>query len=120
MVVVGLAATIASAMAPFQRSPGETSEPVAGLFAGSRFPLAQIETGTTPDHSACVALTGLENAACRVRANFEAHPNPGLANAIERLEGNASSHRGALPSRVALDAQGLEVAADHGAPIASR
>ncbi len=45
------------------------------------------------DFSACVDLTGLENAICRVTANQEAHPQAvGLANALSHLQANLEKH----------------------------
>jgi hypothetical protein len=83
-----------------------------------------LESATRPDHSACQALVGLENAACRVQANLEAHSNSGLATAIQRLEANVVAHASGLSdvhrSGVDLETRGLEVAAAHGAPVASR
>ncbi|MBI3648976.1 MAG: hypothetical protein HY240_09545 [Actinobacteria bacterium] len=45
------------------------------------------------DFSACVGLTGLENAICRVTANQAAHPQAvGLATALSHLQANLASH----------------------------
>jgi hypothetical protein len=123
LVVVALAAAIASAIPPLSRSSDPKVEPVGTVSLGSRAPQPRLETATRPDHSACQALVGLENAGCRVQANLEAHPNPGLANAIQRLEANVAAHAAGLSDvrrpGVDLEPGGLGVAAAHGAPVAS-
>jgi hypothetical protein len=50
---------------------------------------------TAPDFSACVGLTGLENAICRHEALLEVHPNDqGLANSLAHLQENLSKREG--------------------------
>jgi hypothetical protein len=51
------------------------------------------ETGTAPDFSACVGVTGLDNAICRHEALLNVKPdNPGLANSLAHLQANAAAH----------------------------
>jgi len=51
------------------------------------------ETGTSPDFSACVGVTGLDNAICRHEALLKVKPdNPGLANSLAHLQANAAAH----------------------------
>jgi hypothetical protein len=51
------------------------------------------ETGTAPDFSACVGLTGLDNAICRHEAVLKVKPdNPGLTNSLAHLQANAAAH----------------------------
>jgi hypothetical protein len=51
------------------------------------------ETGTAPGFSACVGLTGLDNAICRHEALLKVKPdNPGLANSLAHLQANAAAH----------------------------
>jgi hypothetical protein len=51
------------------------------------------ETGTAPDFSACVGVTGLDNAICRHEALLKAKPdNPGLTNSLAHLQANAAAH----------------------------
>jgi hypothetical protein len=51
------------------------------------------ETGTAPDFSACVGVTGLDNAICRHEALLKVKPdNPGLANSLAHLQANAAAH----------------------------
>jgi hypothetical protein len=51
------------------------------------------ETGTAPDFSACVGLTGLDNAICRHEALLRVKPNnPGLTNSLAHLQANAAAH----------------------------
>jgi hypothetical protein len=52
--------------------------------------------GTAPDFSACVGLTGLENAICRHEALLEVHPdNHGLQNSLTHLQANLAKHQAA-------------------------
>jgi len=124
LVVVALAATVALAGPPSSTPPDPASEGAPGQPSLTQAledeDVVELEEdgAAAPDHSACEGLTGLENAACRVRANLEAHPNQGLANALSRLEGNlakAGAGRGGPPDDV--EPRGLEVAAAHGAPV---
>ena len=51
------------------------------------------ETGTAPDFSACVGVTGLDNAICRHEALLKVKPdNPGLTNSLAHLQANAAAH----------------------------
>ena len=51
------------------------------------------QTGTAPDFSGCVGLTGLDNAICRHEALLQVKPhNPGLANSLGHLQANAAAH----------------------------
>jgi hypothetical protein len=51
------------------------------------------ETGTAPDFSACVGVTGLDNAICRHEALLKVKPdNPGLINSLAHLQANAAAH----------------------------
>ena len=51
------------------------------------------ETGTAPNFSACVGVTGLDNAICRHEALLKVKPdNPGLANSLAHLQANAAAH----------------------------
>jgi FlaG/FlaF family flagellin (archaellin) len=51
------------------------------------------ETGTAPDFSACVGVTGLDNAICRHEALLQVKPdNPGLTNSLAHLQANAAAH----------------------------
>lgn len=67
-------------------SPSETSSPEGVDVEGD---------SAAPDFSACVGLTGLENAICRHEALLVLQPeNPGLANALEHLVANLAKHAG--------------------------
>lgn len=51
------------------------------------------KSGTAPDFSACVGLTGLDNAICRHQALLKVKPdNPGLTNSLAHLQANATAH----------------------------
>jgi hypothetical protein len=51
------------------------------------------QAGTAPDFSACVGLTGLDNAICRHEALLQVKPsNPGLSNSLTHLQANAAAH----------------------------
>jgi FlaG/FlaF family flagellin (archaellin) len=51
------------------------------------------KTGTAPDFSACVGLTGLDNAICRHQALLKVKPdNPGLTNSLAHLQANLAAH----------------------------
>jgi hypothetical protein len=51
------------------------------------------QTGTAPGFSACVGLTGLNNAICRHEALSQEKPNnPGLTNSLTHLQANAAAH----------------------------
>jgi len=130
-LVVGAAATVSvagpSSPAPDAR-PFAPVERLGSAVAGSPdggSPDARSDA--VPDHSACKGLTGLENAACRVRANLEAHPNPGLERALARLGAKLElGTTGRRPEHVqppglgiaaAHGPPGLGIAAAHGAPV---
>ena len=50
------------------------------------------QKGTPPNFSACVGLTGLDNAICRHEALLQVKPdNPGLANSLAHLQANAAA-----------------------------
>lgn len=118
LVVVALAAT-ASVAGPSSSVPDEVSDGPGRSGGPARVERGADDTvGVAPDHSACPGQTGLENAACRVRANLAAHPNRGLENALSRLESKLTS-RGSNGHGPPDHARGLEVAAAHGAPAAS-
>lgn len=133
VVVVAVAATVALAGPPTTSPPSappgqagddlrQSDEPLSGGAQVGEEVVEQAEgeedVGVAPDHSACEGLTGLENAACRVRANHEAHPNRGLENALSRLEVNMA-RVGAGPQGPPdnVEPRGLEVAAAHGASV---
>jgi hypothetical protein len=64
--------------------PTETEEPEAESTTSDK-------TGTAPDFSACVGLTGLTNAICRHEALLKVKPdNPGLTNSLGHLQANAA------------------------------
>jgi len=47
------------------------------------------QTGTAPEFSACVSLTGLDNAICRHEALLKVkQDNPGLTNSLAHLQAN--------------------------------
>jgi hypothetical protein len=60
------------------------------------------QTGTAPDFSACVGITGLDNAICRHEALLKVKPdNPGLANSLAHLQANAAAHAAKLAAKAA-------------------
>ena len=60
------------------------------------------ETGTAPDFSACVGVTGLDNAICRHEALLKVKPdNPGLTNSLGHLKANAAAHAARLAAKAA-------------------
>jgi hypothetical protein len=64
--------------------PTETEAPEADATTSDK-------NGTQPDFSACVGLTGLDNAICRHEALLKVKPdNPGLANSLGHLQANAA------------------------------
>lgn len=131
LVVVGLAATVSLAGPPSSTPPDPANEGAPGqpsltqALQDEDVVEPEGDGAVAPDHSACEGLIGLENAACRVRANLEAHPNRGLENALSRLEANLAKvdvngggppdHAGGPPDDV--EPRGLEVAAALGAPV---
>jgi hypothetical protein len=69
------------------------------------------QTGTAPDFSACVGLTGLDNAICRHEALLQGKPdNPGLTNSLAHLQANAA----AQAARQAAMAAGTHGNSGHG------
>ena len=66
--------------------PNETEAPESEPTSSER-------TGTAPDFSACVGLTGLDNAMCRHESLLKVKPdNPGLTNSLAHLQANAAAH----------------------------
>jgi len=60
------------------------------------------QSGTAPDFSACVGLTGLDNAICRHEALLVVNPdNPGLTKSLARLQANAAAHAAKKASKEA-------------------
>jgi hypothetical protein len=60
------------------------------------------ETGTAPNFSACVGLTGLDNAICRHEALLKVKPdNPGLTNSLGHLQANAAAKAARLAAKAA-------------------
>jgi hypothetical protein len=65
--------------------PTETEAPEAEATTSD-------QTGFAPDFSACVGLTGLDNAICRHEALLQVQPdNPGLTNSLAHLQANAAA-----------------------------
>ena len=57
-------------------------------------------SGTAPDFSACVGLTGLENAICRHEALLLIHPdNRGLQTSLTHLRANLDAHQNGTHGR---------------------
>jgi hypothetical protein len=60
------------------------------------------ETGTAPNFSGCVGLTGLDNAICRHEALLKVKPdNPGLTNSLGHLQANAAAKAARLAAKAA-------------------
>jgi hypothetical protein len=60
------------------------------------------EAGKAPDFSACVGVTGLDNAICRHEALLKVKPdNPGLTNSLAHLQANAAAHAAKLAAKAA-------------------
>lgn len=77
--------------------PTEAPSPEPGETSSPETPEGDDVEGDSaaPDFSACVGLTGLENAICRHEALLALQPeNPGLANALEHLVANLAKHGG--------------------------
>jgi len=89
--------------------PTETEAPEADETEALE---ADDQTGTAPDFSECVGLTGLDNAICRHEELIKVKPdNPGLANSLGHLQANAA----AKAAREAAKAAGTHGNADtHG------
>jgi hypothetical protein len=74
--------------------PTETEAPEAETTSDT--------TGTAPDFSACVGLTGLDNAICRHEGLLRVKPgNPGLTNSLAHLQANAAAHAAKLAAKAA-------------------
>lgn len=74
-----------------------TEAPTAPPSASETSPPGSDDVGedasVAPDFSACVGLTGLENAICRHEALLLVKPdNPGLPNALDQLLANQARH----------------------------
>jgi hypothetical protein len=84
--------------------PTETEAPEAEATTSD-------QTGTAPDFSACVGLTGLDNAICRHEGLLQVKPdNPGLTNSLAHLQANAA----AQAARQAAKAAGMHGNSGHG------
>jgi hypothetical protein len=60
------------------------------------------ETGTAPNFSACVGLTGLDNAICRHETLLKVKAdNPGLTNSLGHLQANAAAKAARLAAKAA-------------------
>jgi hypothetical protein len=84
----------ATASASPSPEPTETEAPEpTETEAPESEPTTPERTGTAPDFSACVGLTGLDNATCRHEALLKVNPdNPGLTNSLAHLQANAAAH----------------------------
>ncbi len=113
-VVLVVAGTIASAATGGVHGKPTPSPSVAGSDSESPEPTeteapeaeetTSDETGTAPDFSACVGVTGLDNAICRHEALLRVKPdNPGLTNSLAHLQVNAA----AKAARQAAKAAGM-------------
>ncbi len=81
---------------PSEETPelSETPEPTDPETSSPEDPDGE-DGSAAPDFSACVGLTGLENAICRHQALLVLQPdNPGLANALQHLLANLAKHAG--------------------------
>jgi hypothetical protein len=75
--------------------PNETEAPEAEEKTSDK-------TGTAPDFTACVGVTGLDNAICRHEALLKVKPdNPGLTNSLAHLQANAAAHAAKLAAKAA-------------------
>lgn len=75
--------------------PTETEAPEAEATTSDK-------TGTAPDFSACVGLTGLGNAICRHEALLQVKPdNPGLTNSLAHLQANVAAQAARLAAKAA-------------------
>jgi hypothetical protein len=75
-------------------SPSETPEPTETPSPEPTDTTTGDGSGTAPDFSACVGLTGLENAICRHEALLVVHPdNQGLQNSLAHLQANLAKHQ---------------------------
>ena len=72
--------------------PTETEAPEATETEAPQAEEQSEQTGAAPDFSACLGLTGLDNAICRHEALLKIKPdNPGLANSLGHLQANAAA-----------------------------
>jgi FlaG/FlaF family flagellin (archaellin) len=110
--VLIVAGTIASAATGGVHGKPTPSSPAAGSDSESPEPTeteapeaeetTSDETGTAPNFSACVGLTGLDNAICRHEALLKVKPdNPGLTNSLAHLQANAAAHAAKLAAKAA-------------------
>jgi hypothetical protein len=111
-VVLVVAGTIASAATGGVHGKPTPSPSAAGSDSESPEPTeteapeaeetTSDETGTAPDFSACVGLTGLDNAICRHVALLKVKPdNPGLTNSLGHLQAKAAAHAARLAAKAA-------------------
>jgi FlaG/FlaF family flagellin (archaellin) len=111
-VVLVVAGTIASAATGGVHGKPTPSPSAAGSDSESPEPTeteapeaeetTSDETGTAPDFSACVGVTGLDNAICRHEALLKVKPdNPGLTNSLAHLQANAAAHAAKLAAKAA-------------------
>jgi FlaG/FlaF family flagellin (archaellin) len=111
-VVLVVAGTIASAATGGVHGKPTPSPSAAGSDSESPEPTeteapeaeetTSDETGTAPDFSACVGVTGLDNAICRHEALLKVKPdNPGLTNSLAHLQANAAAHAARLAAKAA-------------------
>jgi hypothetical protein len=80
-----------------EAEPTESPEAEPGESSSPESPEGSDVEGDSaaPDFSACVGLTGLENAICRHEALLVLQPeNPGLANSLAHLTANLAKHGG--------------------------
>jgi FlaG/FlaF family flagellin (archaellin) len=110
--VLIVAGTIASAATGGVHGKPTPSPPVASSDSQSPEPTEteapeaeatnSDKTGNAPDFSACVGLTGLDNAICRHEALLQVKPdNPGLTNSLGHLQANAAAHAARLAAKAA-------------------
>jgi hypothetical protein len=93
--VLGKPTSSTSAGVSDSPEPTETEAPEAEATTSD-------EAGTAPDFSACVGLTGLDNAICRHGALLQVKPdNPGLTNSLAHLQANAAAHAAKLAAKAA-------------------
>ncbi len=82
-----------------EQAPEEDAEPAPETEPVDEGEVAEEEAGVAAeggaDFSSCAGMTGLENAACRVDANYADHHNDGLENASSHLHDNQAAHAAA-------------------------
>ena len=82
--------------------PTETEVPEPTEAEASETDATSDQTGAAPDFSACIGLTGLDNASCRHEALLQVKPdNPGLTNSLAHLQANAAAHSAKLAAKAA-------------------